>query len=119
MDDALLTQLLVDGGSLAMFVIFVLYLTKAQASERLAWLAAMRETQDRRDTVSQGNMALGMTSLDKTNGNIRELTQANIELSKALAVHDVRATGQMDQVQDGVTLVIAKLDTIKDALAQK
>ena len=117
--DELWTKVLLEGGSLAIFVAFVIWMARSQAAERAAWLKAITDASERRDQSAQGNMSIGLSALDKTNGSIKELTIQTVELTKAIAVHDVRSTEQQDHVQDGITLIIGRLDVIKDHLAAK
>lgn len=116
MDPELVKALVVDGGSLAIFVIFVLYLTKQQAAERKTYLDVITKTAEAKETTGQSNMTLGLASLDKVNGNIHELVAVNIELAKAMAVHDVGNKAGQDHIVSGMSVVISKLDDIRDRL---
>lgn len=130
MDPELIKTILVDGGSLAVFVVLVIYLTiqqgkeraamhEAQALERKATIEALMATQDSERARAAGNMQIGVAGLDKVNGSLKELTQANIELSKAMAVHDTAMRAGVDSNLEATDKVVAKLDRLAEALASK
>ena len=111
MDD-ILAKLLIEGGSLAIFVVFVLYLTRGQAVERTAMMKMLGDATDKRDAAGNANMASGLASLDKVNGNIKDLVAVNIELSKIMAVHDATSVA-------GRAVALSKLDEISAQLKEK
>jgi ATP phosphoribosyltransferase len=110
MDPATLTNILLEGGSLAIFVVFVLYLTKQQAEERKTMLDALKDVVQSKTNDGVVNMKLGLDSLDKVNGSIRELTTQTVELTKVVAVHDA-------STRDRHETVIRSLDAISAQVA--
>jgi hypothetical protein len=117
--DEILAKLLIEGGSLAIFVIFVLYLTKGQAMERAAMLKSLTDMTDKRDEAGKAHMTSGLASLDKVNGNIKDLVAVNVELSKMMAVHDATSTTSREDIHDRLSLALGKLDAIQLALREK
>jgi hypothetical protein len=118
MDDVL-AKLLIEGGSLAIFVIFVLYLTRENAKERGVMLQLVASTTDKRDAAGKANMEAGLASLDKVNGNIKDLVAVNVELSKMMAVHDATSTASRQDIHDTLAVALTKLDAISVALKEK
>jgi hypothetical protein len=117
--DELLAKVLIEGGSLAIFVVFVLYLTRGQAAERVAMLKMVADMTDKRDAAGKANMVAGLASLDKVNGSIRDLVNVNVELSKMMAVHDATASTSRDDIRDTLGVVLSKLDAIQLSIKEK
>lgn len=116
--DEILAKLLIEGGTLAIFVAFVIYLNKQQADERKVYLDALKEQLATKHEGEQSNMALGLASLDKVNGNIHELVAVNVELSKVMAVHDATSREGREAISNNVVLVLGKLDRIAERLKE-
>jgi hypothetical protein len=111
MDD-ILAKLLIEGGSLAIFVIFVLYLTRGQAVERTAMMKMVTDATDKRDIANNATITSGYASLDKVNGSIKDLVAVNVELSKIMAVHDATSIA-------GRAVALSKLDEISAQLKKE
>lgn len=97
MSETLLAVLL-EGGTLAVFVVFVIYQARTGREERKELTETMLKMVEARGTSARENMADGLEMIDKVNGTLVELTKANAELSKAIAVHDQKSSGQLDGV---------------------
>ncbi len=93
-----LLQVLLEGGTLAVFVVFVVYQARTGREERKELTDTLLNIVKADRTQSKENMEVGMNSIDKVNGSLVELTRANAELSKAIAVHDQKSSGQLDEV---------------------
>lgn len=118
MDDVL-AKLLIEGGSLGIFVLFVLYLTRENAKERSQMIQLVSSTTDKRDAAGKANMDAGLASLDKVNGNIKDLVSVNVELSKMMAVHDATSTAARQDIHDTLAVSLGKLDSISQSLREK
>jgi hypothetical protein len=118
MDD-MLAKLLIEGGSLGIFVIFVLYLTRETAKERASMLQLVSSTTDKRDAAGKANMDAGLASLDKVNGNIKDLVAVNVELSKMMAVHDATSAAARQDIHDTLAVALGRLDTISQSLRER
>jgi hypothetical protein len=118
MDPEIVKSLLVDGGTLAIFVVFVLYLTRQQGDERKAYLETIKGMVVGKQEEGKSNMATGLASLDKVNGNIRDLVSVNVELSKIMAVHDATSTSSRDVLSEKMTTALNKLDLIQATLKE-
>jgi len=94
----LLLQVLLEGGTLAVFVIFVIYQARTGREERSELTTTMLKMVEARGVSARENMVNGLSHIDKINGSLIELTKANAELSKAIAVHDQKSTGQIQEV---------------------
>lgn len=96
--DGVLLEALLEGSSLVVFVIFVIYTARSQRQERKELTEAMIEMVKSQENHADEQMKVGLNSVDRVNGNLIELTKANAELSKAIAMHDQQSTHQFDQV---------------------
>jgi len=112
MDPATITNILLEGGSLAIFVVFVLYLTKQQAEERKTMLDALSKHYEARREDGQSNMTAGLASLDKVNGSIRELTTQTVELTKVVAVHDATSKERSDVLIRNLDAISLKVNNV-------
>jgi hypothetical protein len=93
-----LLQVLLEGGTLAVFVVFVIYQARTGREERKELTDTMLKMVTIRDDHADEQMKVGMESLDKVNGSLIELTKANAELSKVVAVHDQKIDDRYDSV---------------------
>jgi hypothetical protein len=64
-------------------------------------------------------MEAGLASLDKVNGNIKDLVNVNVELSKMMAVHDATSTASRQDIRDTLAVSLGKLDSISQSLREK
>lgn len=109
-----LLSLLLEGGSLVAFIVFVIYMGKEQTKERESMSderkanneAMLKVLTDERSR-SDNQMQLGLDGLDKVATSIGGLTAANAELSQVIAVHDNKTDANVDRVLD-------KLESIKN-----
>lgn len=124
--DELLGKTLLEGGALVVLVVLVIIWMREQraerkesASERVAMMEALTVMQ--KANVERGTNAMnsGLVSLDKVNGSIRELTEANVELARAMAVHDATSRTTTDGMSADLKEVLHKLDAINQQLAVK
>lgn len=101
----LLLQVLLEGGTLAVFVAFVIYQARTGREERRELTEMMLTMYKNRGAEANLAMENGLDTFSEINGNIIELTKANAELSKVIAVHDRSSSDRFDEV-------IRKLDKI-------
>jgi len=124
--DELLGKTLLEGGALVVLVVFVIFWMrelradrKEEREERSILLKAMSDVQIADKAKAQQNMEIGMTSVREINGSIRDLIAVNIELSKALAVHDMATRSQYEIQANDMRQVLAKLQAIEAQLHQQ
>ncbi len=101
----LVLQVLLEGGTLAVFVVFVIYQARTGREERKELTETMLEMVQSKEGHAENQMKIGLQSVDKINGSLIELTKANAELSKVIAVHDRSSQTQL-------TDIIRRLDKI-------
>lgn len=102
-----LLQVLLEGGALAVFVIFVIYMGKEQTKERANLSIERKENTEVmlkliKDGRERGNnqMAIGMDALDKVVVSIDSLAKVNASLAQVVAVHDQKSDSKMERVLD-------------------
>jgi hypothetical protein len=104
MDDLLLKTLL-EGGALAIFVVFVIYNGRQVSVERKALVEALVKIQERHEEDmkqerdrSQLSMARGLDAIDRVGTTISDLTKATSDLTNVIGKHDASSQVQLNEI---------------------
>lgn len=103
--DEILLQVLLEGGTLAVFVCFVIYQARTGHEERKELTETLLSMIQVREKQGNSKMQVGLDAIGAVNGSLIELTKANAELSKVIAVHDQKSTGQLDEIIRSLTKI--------------